>query len=82
MTGIQWGAIVSALAIVVSIVVAAIRAFNKLSISMTKLDTTMDIFAKKFDKTDETLCKHGDQIADHETRITVIESKPPRKRTA
>lgn len=78
MTGIQWGAVVGAAGLLITLITALIR----LASSMSKLNTTMDIFAKKFDKTDETLCKHGDQLADHETRITVIESKPPRKRTA
>ncbi|MEN6594689.1 MAG: hypothetical protein ABFC31_07090 [Clostridiaceae bacterium] len=80
MTGIQWGAIVSCAALVVTIVTAAIRSFNKLSCSMIKLDTTMDLLAKQFEKTDETLCEHGKKLYDHETRITVIEREPSRPR--
>ena len=77
----EWD-VVGVIAALVALFVAVIAPIIRLNTSITKLNTTMEIFAKKFDKTDETLCKHGDQLANHETRIMVIESKPTRKRTA
>ena len=77
----EWD-VVGVIAALVALFVAVIAPIIRLNTSITKLNTTMEIFAKKCDKTDEALCKHSDQLADHETRITVIESKPPHKRTA
>lgn len=78
----KWDVVV-AIASLVALFVAVITPIIRLNTSITKLNTTMDGFTKKFDKTDEALCEHGKTLSDHETRIRIIEEKPPRtKRTA
>ena len=74
--------VVGVIAALIALFVAVITPIIRLNTSITKLNTTMDIFSKKFDKTEDTLCEHGEKLADHETRIQIIEKKPTRKAKA
>ena len=76
-----------------TLLITLITVAIKLSASFTKLDTTMQSLGEKISdincenkKQHDNLFgitrEHAEKIADHETRISVIESKPPRKRTA
>lgn len=77
----KWDVVV-VIASLVALFIGVITPIVRLNTSITKLNTTMDIFSKKFDKTEDTLCEHGEKIADHETRIQIIEKTPTRKAKA
>lgn len=74
--------VVAVIASLVALFIGVITPIVRLNTSITKLNTTMDIFSKKFDKTEDTLCEHGEKLADHETRIQIIEKTPTRKAKA
>lgn len=76
-----------------SLLITLVTLLVKLTSTLTKLSGSIDSLS---DKVTDINCEnkrqhddlfgatreHGKMIADHETRISVIESKPPRKRTA
>lgn len=77
-----------------SLFITLITFLVKLTNTLTKLGGSIDSLSEKVtdincenNKQHDNLFgiarEHGDKLADHETRISIIESKPPRtKRTA
>jgi len=86
MTTAQWGILIASCGLAVTLIGVIVR----LASSITKLDTTMGLFAKMLDKFEqENKCEHtemrgkleehGGLIAGHETRLRLIEDKPKRR---
>lgn len=90
MTTSEWGVLIGACGLLVTLITMIVRLTN----TLTKLTVTIDGLGEKVtdincenNKQHDNLFgiarEHGDKLADHETRISIIESKPPRtKRTA
>ena len=90
MTTAEWGVLIGACGLLVTLITMIVRLTN----TLTKLTVTIDGLGEKVTdincenkKQHDNLFgiarEHGDKLADHETRISIIESKPPtRKRTA
>ena len=87
------GAWIGAGSVLASFLITMITFIVKLTSTLTKLSGSIDNLGEKVidincenKKQHDDLFgmarKHGETLADHETRICVIESKPPRKRTA
>lgn len=88
------GAWIGAVVALASLFITLITFLVKLTNTLTKLTITIDGLGEKVTnincenkKQHDNLFgiarEHGDKLADHETRISIIESKPPRtKQTA
>lgn len=84
---------VSLLTLFITVSTILVKVTSKFTTSVTELNVTMKGLGEKItdincenkkqhDNLFGEIRDHADKIADHETRISVIESKPPRKRTA
>ena len=78
--GMLIAAIGSLLAIVSVIVAVFIRPVISLNKTITKLDATLDAQAKEYSQLKVRVDKHGNEIDNHEKRITVIEVERNSKR--
>lgn len=81
----EW-TVVTVIVVLVGLIAAVVRPIVNLNATITKLDTTLEIFLKRYDKDcDENdkehnalweKCEEQDKdIGDLDTRVTVLESK-------
>jgi len=79
----EW-TVVTVIVVLVGLIAAVVKPIVNLNGTITKLDTTLDIFLKRYDKDCEDNEKEhialwkrcdeqGEEISDHETRIRVLE---------
>ena len=79
----EW-TVVTVIVVLVGLIAAVVKPIVNLNSTMTKLDTTLDIFVKRYDKDNDknekehvALWNRGDELSesvnDHETRICILE---------
>ena len=86
----EWD-VVGVIAALVALFAAIITPIVKLNTTITKLNASIDNLGEKMndiscenkqqhEKLFGVTTEQGEKIADHETRIKIIESKPPRRK--
>lgn len=56
-------------------IIAIVAPIIKLNISITRLNTTVEILVKRLGESNDSIKKHDDVLKNHEVRISILEDK-------